>query len=72
MGWQYARGTRAALLAEQGAAASLSRQGDCHDNALPESLACGATRKAECFAGERPPTRQAAKLQLFGCVGGFY
>lgn len=31
-----------------------------------------ATLKAECFHGERPPTRQAAKLQSFDCVEGFY
>ena len=31
-----------------------------------------ATLKAECFADGRPATRQAAKLQIFDYVEGFY
>ena len=31
-----------------------------------------ATRKAECFHGKRPATRQAAKLQTFDYIEGFY
>ena len=69
-GVQYASGTMRALLAQSGAAASMSRRGNCYDNALMESF--WATLKAECFAGERPATRQAAKLQIFDCVEGFY
>ena len=69
-GAQYASGAMAALLAEQGAAASMSRKGNCYDNALMESF--WATLKAECFAGERPATRQAAKLLIFDYVEGFY
>ena len=60
----------AAFLAEQGAAASMSRRGNCYDNATMESF--WATLKAECFHGERPATRQAAKLQIFDYVEGFY
>ncbi len=69
-GVQYASGAMAALLAEQGAAASMSRRGNCYDNAMMESF--WATLKAECFAGERPATRQAAKLQIFDYIEGFY
>lgn len=69
-GVQYASGAMAALLAEQGAAASMSRRGNCYDNAMMESF--WATLKAECFAGEKPTTRQAAKLQVFDYIEGFY
>ena len=60
----------AALLVEQGAAASMSRRGNCYDNAPMESF--WATLKTECFADERPPPRQAAKLQVFDYIEGFY
>ena len=69
-GVQYASGAMAALLAAQGAAASMSRKGNCYDNATMESF--WATLKAECFAGARPATRQAAKLQVFDYIEGFY
>jgi putative transposase len=69
-GSQYASGAMAALLAQSGAAASMSRKGNCYDNAMMESF--WATLKAECFAGERPPTRQAARLQIFDYIEGFY
>ena len=59
-----------ALLAEQGAAASMSRRGNCYDNAMMESF--WATLKAECFHGARPATRQAAKLLIFDYIEGFY
>ena len=62
-GVQYASGAMSALLAKSGAAASMSRRGNCYDNAMMESF--WATLKAECFADKRPPTRQAAKLQIF-------
>ena len=60
----------AALLAEQGAAASMSRKGNCYDNALRESF--WATFKAECFTGERPAARQAARLKIFEYIKSFY
>ena len=70
-GVQYASWPHACAAGkEQGAAASMSRRGNCYDNATMESF--WATLKAECFAGERPPTRQAAKLQIFDYVEGFY
>lgn len=69
-GVQYASGAMTALLAQSGATASMSRRGNCYDNAMMESF--WATLKAECFAGERPATRQAAKLQIFDYIEGFY
>lgn len=69
-GAQYASGAMAALLAQSGAAASMSRKGNCYDNAMMESF--WATLKAECFAGERPPTRQAARLLIFDYIEAFY
>ena len=69
-GVQYASGAMAALLAEQGAAASMSRRGNCDDNAMLESF--WATLKTECCAGEKPPTRQAARLRIFDYLEGFY
>lgn len=69
-GVQDASGAMAALLTAQGAAASMSRRGNCYDNAMMESF--WATLKAECFHGERPATRRAAKLQIFDYVEGFY
>ena len=69
-GVQYASGAMAALLAEHGAAASMSRRGNCYDNALMESF--WATLKAECFGGKRPVSRQDAKLQIFDYIEGFY
>ena len=69
-GVQYASGAMRALLAEQGAASSMSRRGNCYDNAMMESF--WATLKAECFHGERPATRQAAKLRIFDYIEAFY
>ena len=69
-GVQYASGAMAALLAEQGAAASMSRRGNCYDNAMMESF--WATLKTECFTGEKPPTRQAARLRIFDYLETFY
>ena len=69
-GVQYASGAMRALLAEQGATASMSRRGNCYDNAMMESF--WATLKAECFHGPRPATRQDAKLQVFDYIEGFY
>ena len=69
-GVQYASGAMRVLLAEQGAAASMSRRGNCYDNATMESF--WATLKAECFHGKRPATRQAARLMIFDYVEGFY
>ena len=69
-GAQYASEAMRVLLAEQNATASMSRRGNCYDNAMMESF--WATLKAECFHGEQPATRQAAQLQIFDYIEGFY
>ena len=69
-GSQYASGAMRTLLARSGAAASMSRRGNCYDNAMMESF--WATLKAECFHGERPVSRRVAQLQVFDYLGGFY
>jgi hypothetical protein len=48
----------------------MSRKGNPYDNALAESFV--ATLKAECFAGQIPPTRAAAKLMIFDDIETFY
>ena len=67
---QSASGAMRALLAERGAAASMSRRGNCDGNARMESF--WATLKAEGFHGGRPATRQAAKLRILDSVEGCY
>ena len=69
-GAQYAGGAMAALLVEQGAAASMSRRGNCYDNATMESF--WATLKTECFGGEVPASRRSARLKVFDYIEGFY
>ena len=52
---------------------SMSRRGNCYDNALMESF--WATLKTECFDNFRsgiPQTRQQAKQQLFAYIEVFY
>lgn len=53
-----------------GAAASMSRRGNCYDNAHKESF--WATLKAECFGSHIPATRQEAQRMLFEYIYGFY
>ena len=70
-GSQYASGAYRALLATHTIAASMSRKGNCYDNAAHESL--WATLKTECF-GEKPipATRHQAHLMIFHYIEGFY
>jgi len=52
---------------------SMSRKGNCYDNALMESF--WATLKTECFDNFRdgiPATRQDAKQKLFSYIEVFY
>jgi transposase InsO family protein len=50
--------------------ASMSRRANPYDNALAESFV--ATFKAECFAGQIPPTKAAARLLVFAYIETFY
>jgi putative transposase len=69
-GVQYASGDYQALLAEHGFTASMSRTGDCWDNAVVESFF--ATVKTELVAGAAWPTRQAAQRDLFEYIEVWY
>lgn len=69
-GSQYASHAYQALLAEYGMQASMSRRGDCYDNAPVESFF--ATLKREGTQNRVFATRQAAKLALFEYMVVFY
>jgi putative transposase len=61
-GMQYACGAYQALLAQYGLRCSMSRAGDCWDNAVVESFF--ATLKTELVTDARWPTREAAHRDL--------
>ena len=69
-GCQYTARAYQAQLVAQGIACSMSRAGDCYDNALAESFF--GTLKAELVAGEAWPTRRAARLAVFEWIEVFY
>ena len=69
-GSQYASRDCQKLLAEQGAQQSMSRRGNCYDNAMMESF--WATLKTECFGDYVSATRSAAKAMLFDYIEVFY
>jgi putative transposase len=68
-GSQYASDAYRALLAKHHIVVSMSRTGNCYDNAMKESF--WATLKAECAT--RPfATRTQARSTLFEYIEGFY
>lgn len=67
---QYACSDYRNALAEQGICCSMSRKGDCWDNAVAESAF--ATIKAELVHWERYRTRQEARESIADYVEGFY
>ena len=67
-GVQYASGMFQALLSAHGIACSMSRKGNCYDNAVMESFF--GTLKTEL--DEPMPTRAAARLSLFEYIEVFY
>jgi putative transposase len=69
-GSQYASHDCQKLLARQGAKQSMSRRGNCYDNAMIESF--WATLKMECFGKYIPATRSEAKRMLFDYIEVFY
>lgn len=69
-GSQYAGRDFTAKLAGLGISPSMSRRGNCYDNAAMESF--WATLKAECFDRELPPTRDQARAMIFDYIEGFY
>jgi transposase InsO family protein len=69
-GVQYACGAYRALLAQHGIRASMSRRGDCWDNAVAESFF--ATLKGELLARRSWPTRELARRALEQYIDGWY
>lgn len=69
-GSQYTATAYQALLARHGISASMSRAGDCYDNALAESFI--ATLKTELVDRQPWPTRRAARHAIFDWIEGFY
>jgi putative transposase len=68
-GSQYASDAYRVLLAQHHIAVSMSRTGNCYDNAMKESF--WATLKAEC-ATQPFATRVQARSALFEYIEGFY
>jgi len=70
-GSQYAAREYRQRLADSGLRASMSRRGDCWDNAVVESFF--SSLKTELFAGRRwPATRQEARREIFDYIEIFY
>lgn len=69
-GSQYASGDFTGKLASLGIIPSMSRRGNCYDNAAMESF--WATLKAECFDRELPATRSQARAMIFDYIEVFY
>lgn len=69
-GSQYAAGAYAGQLAAIGAVASMSRTGNCYDNAPMESFF--HTLKVELVHQQRWATHEEARRDLFGYVEGYY
>src|SRR3954471_6148070 len=67
---QYAAHDYRRLLDEHGMICSMSRKGDCWDNAPMESFF--GSLKTELEEDGPFPTRQAARTALFGFIEGFY
>ncbi len=69
-GSQYAALDYQALLEHHGLLCSMSRKGDCYDNAAMESFF--HTLKVEQIQGAHYPTREAAKADVFEYIETYY
>ena len=69
-GVQYASEAYQSILAERGIQPSMSRTGDCHDNAVTESFF--STTKRELTHHERYATREEARRSLFEYIEVWY
>jgi len=69
-GCQYACGDYRAALAARGIACSMSRAGDCYDNAVIESF--WGTLKRELVSHEHYPTRDRARASIFEWIECWY
>ena len=69
-GVQYASEDYQQLLASHGITVSMSRRGNCYDNAMMESF--WATLKTELIHQEHYATRQEARQSIFEYIEVFY
>jgi putative transposase len=69
-GSPYASDAYRSALAQRGIIASMSRTGDCYDNAVAESFF--ATLKAEHIDHEDFPSREVARASIADYIEGFY
>jgi putative transposase len=69
-GVQYASGGYRACLVEHGVTASMSRTGNCYDNATMEAF--WSTLKLELIYRRHFATRHAATTAIFAYIEGFY
>lgn len=69
-GSQYASDSHRTLLKRHGIQQSMSRKGNCWDNAVSESFF--HTLKTECANHERYPTREEAQKSIFDYIEVFY
>lgn len=69
-GVQYASHAFQLTLQTYGLQPSMSRKGNCYDNALAESFF--ATLKTECFSLKQPNTSAEARLMIFDYIETFY
>ena len=69
-GSQYAAEAHRLLLQQQGIQQSMSRKGNCWDNAVAESFF--HTLKTECVNHERYVSRDAARKSIFDYIEVFY
>ena len=69
-GSQYTATAYRAVLRAHGVTASMSRAGDCYDNALAESFF--ATLKTELIDRQPWPTRRAVRQAIFEWIEAFY
>jgi len=69
-GSQYTADDYLALLAAHGISVSMSRKGDCYDNAMMESFF--STLRAECTERQRYRSRAEARTSVFEYIEVFY
>jgi transposase InsO family protein len=69
-GTTYAATSYQDVLAKHGFLCSMSRKGNCLDNAVAESLF--STLKTECTARVTFPSRDAARAEVFAYIATFY
>jgi transposase InsO family protein len=69
-GCQYTSAAFRSRLSLRGITPSMSRRGNCYDNATMESF--WATLKTECFGKIIPATRAAARAMIFDYIETFY